>query len=258
MPSTNNEVKSVEKTIRLIDVLAESKRQLSLQELSQRTGYAKSTIHRLLSTLRAHDIIEQSTFDGRYLLGIRVFELGCAISSNWDVTEIAKPYMQRISNELGESVCLAMLSRGEVLIISFLESTSAFHVVSKEGTKLPMHCTVQGKVLLAYLPNAQVKHILKEHGMQIYTPNTIHTYEAFEQELALTRERGYSIDNSEFHVGLHSVAAPVYDVSKEPCYSFSIVSMFYPTESIEFQRAKELVLDAARDISRALGYREGR
>ncbi len=258
MPSTNNEVKSVEKTIRLIDVLAESKRPLSLQELSQRTGYAKSTIHRLLSTLRAHDIIEQSTFDGRYLLGIRVFELGCAISSNWDVTEIAKPYMQRISNELGESVCLAMLSRGEVLIISFLESTSAFHVVSKEGTKLPVHCTVQGKVLLAYLPNAQVKHILKEHGMQIYTPNTIHTYEAFEQELALTRERGYSIDNSEFHVGLHSVAAPVYDVSKEPCYSFSIVSMFYPTESIEFQRAKELVLDAARDISRALGYRAGR
>ncbi len=255
MASINDEVKSVEKSLRLVDVLAEAKQPLTLQELTQITGFAKSTIHRLLSTLRTHDIVEQSPLDGRYRPGLRLFELGCAVSNSWDVAAIAKPYMQNISVELNESVCLALLSRGEVLIMNFLESTSAFHVVSRPGAKLPVHCTVQGKSMLAFLPNAQIRHIIKEHGMQIYTPNTIHTYEELEAELAKIRQCGYAIDNSEFHVGLHSIAAPIYNVSGEPCYSFSVVSMFHSIESAEFQRAKQLVLEAARDISRALGYR---
>ena len=256
MPMESTEqVKSLEKAIRLIDTLVAANQPLSLHELAQRTGFAKSTIHRLLSTLRGHDLVEQSRTDGHYRPGLRLFEIGCAISNSWDVTAIAKPYMQSISNELNESVCLALLNRGEVMIMSFLESTSAFHVVSKTGAKLPVHCTVQGKVLLAFLPPSQVKYILKEHGMRVYTPNTIHTYEAFEKEMAAIRERGYAVDNSEFHVGLHSIAAPIYNVYGDPAYSLSVVSMFHAADSPEFTRAKELVLDAAREISFALGYR---
>ena len=254
MPLATEEVKSVEKAITLIETLAEAKQSLPLQEISKRTGYAKSTVHRLLSTLRAHDIVEQSTQDGRYLLGIRLFELGCSISNSWDVAAIARPYMQNIANELNESICLSILSRGEALIMSFMESTSAFHVVSKVGSRLPAHCTVQGKIMLSYLSPLQVRHIIREHGMQVYTPNTIHTVEALETELQLTRERGYAIDNSEFHVGLHSVAAPILSYSGEAMYSIAVVSMFHPIESPEFQRAKELVIDAAENISRALGH----
>ena len=254
MPLATEEVKSVEKAITLIETLAEANQSLPLQEISKRTGFAKSTVHRLLSTLRAHDIIEQSTQDGRYLLGIRLFELGCSISNNWDVAAIARPYMQNIANELNESICLSILSRGEALIMSFMESTSAFHVVSKVGSRLPAHCTVQGKIMLSYLSPLQVRHIIREHGMQVYTPNTIHTIEALETELQLTRERGYAIDNSEFHVGLHSVAAPILNYSGEAMYSIAVVSMFHPIESAEFQRAKQLVIDAAENISRALGH----
>ncbi|OJU11594.1 MAG: hypothetical protein BGN88_04655 [Clostridiales bacterium 43-6] len=254
MPLSTEEVKSVEKAITLIETLAEANQSLPLQEISKRTGYAKSTVHRLLSTLRAHDIVEQSTQDGRYLLGIRLFELGCSISNNWDVAAIARPYMQNIANELNESICLSILSRGEALIMSFMESTSAFHVVSKVGSRLPAHCTVQGKIMLSYLSPLQVRHIIREHGMQVYTPNTIHTIEALEAELQLTRERGYAIDNSEFHVGLHSVAAPIFNYSGEAMYSIAVVSMFHPIESSEFQRAKQLVIDAAENISRALGH----
>lgn len=254
MPLSTEEVKSVEKAITLIETLAEANQSLPLQEISKRTGYAKSTVHRLLSTLRAHDIVEQSTQDGRYLLGIRLFELGCSISNNWDVAAIARPYMQNIANELNESICLSILSRGEALIMSFMESTSAFHVVSKVGSRLPAHCTVQGKIMLSYLSPLQVRHIIREHGMQVYTPNTIHTIEALEAELQLTRERGYAIDNSEFHVGLHSVAAPIFNYSGEAMYSIAVVSMFHPIESLEFQRAKQLVIDAAENISRALGH----
>ncbi len=249
------EVKTIEKALRLIDELAAAKEPLTLQALTKRSGYAKSTVHRLVSTLRTHHIVEQSAEDGRYSLGIRLFELGCSVSNSWDVAAIAKPYMLSIASEINESVCLAMVSRGEVLIIDFIESTSMFHVVSRVGAKLPIHCTVQGKIMLAYMSPIQRRHILKDRGMQIYTPNTIHTLEQLEADLLLTRERGYAIDNSEFHVGLHSVAAPILNYEGEPTYSFSVVSMFHPVESAEFKRATQLVLEAAADTSRALGYR---
>ncbi len=254
MPPAGEEVKSLEKAIALINTLARANQSLSLQELSNRTGFAKSTVHRLLATLRAHDIVEQSMQDGRYLLGIRLFELGCNISNNWNVAAIARPYMQNIANELNESVCLSILSRGEALIMSFIESTSAFHVVSKVGSRLPAHCTVQGKVLLSYYSPSQVRHIIRERGMQIYTPNTIHSIEALEAELQATRAQGYAIDNCEFHIGLHSVAAPIFNYSGEAAYSISVVSMFHPIESTEFQRAKQLIIEAAADISRVLGH----
>ena len=253
MPATE-EVKSIEKAIKLINTLAASNQAMSLQELSNQTGFAKSTIHRLLATLRANDMVEQSMQDGRYQLGIRLFELGCAISNNWNVAAIARPYMQNIANELNESVCLAVLSRGEALIMSFLESTSAFHVVSTVGSRLPAHCTVQGKILLSYLSPSQVRHIIRERGMQIYTPHTIHSIEALESELQVTRERGYALDNSEFHIGLHSVAAPILNHAGEVTYSIAVVSMFHSVESPEFQRAKQLIIEAAADISHVLGH----
>ena len=85
------------------NTLAEAKQPLSLQEIAMRTGYAKSTVHRLLATLRTYDIIEQSPLDGRYLLGIHLFELGCSVSNKWDVTTVAKPYMQNIANKINEA-----------------------------------------------------------------------------------------------------------------------------------------------------------
>jgi len=165
--------------------------------------------------------------------------------------------MQAISQELNESVSLALLSRGEALVLAFIESTSAFHVVTRVVAKLPAHCTVQGKIMLAHMTRAEVKRILREHGMQIYTPNTLHSFEALEPELERIRREGYAVDNGEFHIGLSSVAAPIYDENGSVCYSFSIVSMFHRIGSPEFAHAKELVLSAARDISHALGYQGG-
>ena len=162
--------------------------------------------------------------------------------------------MQAVSTETNESISLALLTQGEALILSFIESTSAFHVVSRVGAKLPAHCTVQGKIMLAYLPKNEVRRILAEHGMQAYTPTTLRTFEELEPELERIRAQGYAVDNSEFHVGLSSVAAPIYDSKGNVCYSFAIVSMFHRIGSPEFVRATELALAAARDISRALGY----
>ena len=109
--------------------------------------------------------------------------------------------------------------------------------------------------MLAFMTKSEVKYILKAHGMEAYTPNTITSFDKLEKDLEQIRTRGYAIDDSEFHVGLHSVAAPIYDEKENVQYAFSVVSMFYKVNSPEFEKAKNLALSAAREISRKLGYK---
>ena len=110
-------IHSVAKAIRLLDLLAERTKPATLTELYQATGWPKSTIHGLLSTMREAGLIEQ-TPNGRYWLGIRLFEYGCAVSNAWDIGSIARPHMQKICAELGESVFLSVFDRAAVVTLA--------------------------------------------------------------------------------------------------------------------------------------------
>ena len=254
-----NEIQCVVKAVGVLELMARTRRAMSLREIAGEMGLAKSSAHRLLATLRGLGLVEQSRSDGRYALGLHLFELGGAVDSAWHITELARPYLQRVAGETGESVCLSLLHNGEALILDFMESPSAFHVVTRIGATLPVHCTVQGKVLLAYQSGAEVKRILRARGMRAYTPHTICTFEALAAELEAIRAQGYAVCDGEFHVGLTSVAAPIRGGDGRVSYALSVVSMFCRAGSPAFVRARELVLEAAGQISAALGSqgREG-
>lgn len=248
-------VRVLERTYAILSALERAGRPLSVQELSDMTQIPKSTVHRLLSSMLKQDFIEQQQEDGRYRLGLRFLELGYSAATSRSIINIANPFMQRISYELQESVCLALMKNGEVLIIHFCESPKNFNVVSRVGSRLPAHCTVQGKIMLAYMKPNEVKQILDRHGMRIYTPSTIHTYEELKPELESIREQGYAIERSEFKKDLFSVAAPIFDATGKVLYSFAIVSMPHKIGSPVFERAKEYAVEAAKDITHDLGYR---
>ena len=126
-------IHSVAKAIRLLDILTESGQPASLTELYQKTGWPKSTIHGLLSTMRESGLIEQMP-NGRYWLGIRLFEYGCAVSNSWDIGTIARPHMQSICAELGESVFLSVFDRAAVVTLAEEESRASLRVVSEVVT----------------------------------------------------------------------------------------------------------------------------
>lgn len=166
-----NQVQSLQRAIQLLEAMDSARRPMTLHELAEESGLVKSTVHRLLATLREADLVEQLA-DGRYALGLHLFEMGCSAGYMRDIVFIARPYMQAIWQQTNESVSLSLLSQGEALVLSFIESTNTFRVVARTGSKLPVHCTVQGKIMLAHMTRAEVKRILREHGMQAYTANT--------------------------------------------------------------------------------------
>ena len=223
------------------------------EDMYQKTGWPKSTIHGLLSTMRESGLIEQ-TPNGRYWLGIRLFEYGCAVSNSWDIGAIARPHMQNICAELGESVFLSVFDRAAVVTLAEEESRASLRVVSEVGARLPVHCTSQGKLFLANSSPAECRRILTHTELKAYTPHTLTTPEQFAPELTRIREQGYAVENGEYKIGLRSVSAPIHDVTGEVRYAIGCVGMFRQVQSDEFLHAIRLVCAAADTISRAIGY----
>lgn len=255
MPGSDH-VQSVARAMQLLDCLAKARRPLTLRDISQRTGLAKSTVHGILATMRANSVIEQSEDDGRYRLGIRLFEWGSLVSGSWDIIGIARSHLQDIAFRTGASASLSALSRGSVIIIDQVEPSSAFHVVSEVGSGVPLHSTSQGKLHLSFVSAVERRRLLAEHGMMAFTPHTVVTLEAMDQECEKIRRDGFSVEDGEHHIGLRSVSAPIFDISGNVPYAITVVGMFRRTSSDEFRAAERMVVDAAGEISRQLGYRQ--
>ena len=254
MPQENTLILSVAKALRLLDILTEVKTPLSLAELSERSGWPKSTVYGLLSTMRETSVIEQQS-DGKYCLGVRLFEYGCAVSGCWSVSEISKPYLQHLSSKTGESVFLSVLNRNEVITIDQVQSRAGLRVVSEVGTRLPIHCTSQGKVFLASMTEAEAMRLFKSKSLPSYTPQTIVNWAKMQSELNAIRRQNYAVEDGEYKIGLQSVSSPIRDISGQVKYAVGIVGMFREIQSSEFRDAIVLTQNTAAQISTALGYR---
>lgn len=248
-------VQSVCKAMDLLACLAQAKAPLSLGELSDRSGMPKTTVYGLLSSMRASAIVEQSELDGRYRLGVRLFEYGCIVSRGWNVLEAAAEPLRQAAEETGETVSLAALDRGEVLVLDCADARSDLRVVSEKGARLPVHCTSQGKLLLAYLPRARRKSILRACDFAAYTPHGHTDASSLEAELEEIRRRGYALENGEYRIGLRSVSAPVFGVDGQAVYAVGVVGMFRRINSPEMEKSAGIILEAAARISYGIGYR---
>ena len=180
-------IRSVDKAMALLELLGESRSPLTLSELERRSGVPKSTIHGLLSTMREHHMVSQQA-DGRYCLGLRLFELGCAVSASWDVTGVAAPYLAKLSSVTGATAFLAVRSGGEAVTLDQSREGSGLRIVSETGCRLPLYCTSQGKLFLAWCSSeGEQARLLRAHPPVPHTPHTITDPERLVQELGSAR-----------------------------------------------------------------------
>lgn len=257
MPTQGRSVHSVEKAIQLLDCFWEAGGSLSLTELVQRTGWAKSTVHGLLASMLESAVVEQDKADNRYRLGYHLFELGSSVASGWDVVGVVRPYLEKIAESVGESAYLARLSGDDLILVECVEPHNGFRVSSEPGSRIPLHCSSQGKCILAAMGDDSARDLLMRKGMPSFTPNTITTWEGIASHLNLTRELGYSVERGEYRAGLQSVGAPIFTSNGRCIYAIGVVGIQTAGQIGTDRAAIEAVRQAAEQASYDLGWRHG-
>lgn len=254
MESRGRRVHSIEKAIRLLDCFWEADSPLSLHELEQRTGWAKSTIHGLLATMLDSAVVEQNPTDGKYRLGYHLFELGSAVRQGWSVPELCRPHLRAMAARLGESVHLARLSGDELILVACEAPQRGFHMTSETGTRLPVHASSQGKAILSAMPVYEAEALLRRRPLQVCTPHTVTAPEQLLAQFPAIRRGGYAEEHEEYRLGLKSVAAPIYE-GDGPCrYAIGVICIA-GTPAAEFASMRAAVMETAQNLSALLGHR---
>lgn len=249
-------VQVLDRSFAILAALAASQSPLAATDIASRLKLNKSTIHRLLAVLDRHRYVERDSETGRYRLGLKLVELGSIAVARLDVHRLARPFIERLVQETGETAHLGILRQMEVVSLVNAEGHHSVRTPSTVGRRSPVHCTSQGKVLLAFQPPSAVDDLLRSYRFTAHTPNTIRSLTRFRAELAKVRNYGFALDDEEFEAGLRCVAAPVRDHRGEVNAAISIAG---PTFRVTAQRMPELirtVVNTAADLSAALGFRQ--
>lgn len=246
-------VESADRVLRLLRAFVPAERDASLGDLAGRVALPKSTVHRLLSTLIEHEVVERDPSTRRYRLGIRLFELGSATIHERGLYSAADPVLAELSVKTEETCHLAVLSGLEAVYVHKVDGSSSFRMSSRIGGRAPCHATSIGKVLLAW-SGRDVLARYREAPLQSYTANTITSFNALDAELAAVRSRGYGVDLEELEDGLLCVAAPVRDHSGAVIAALGIAGPRRRLGGDRLPALAPLVVDAAARVSRNLGF----
>ncbi|MBC7190435.1 IclR family transcriptional regulator [Candidatus Aerophobetes bacterium] len=247
-------LKTLSKSLLILETLAQPHSPTGIGELSRKLGISRSTVHRILDTLRSRGYVEKDPSTLKYRLGSKILELAMAKLEDIELIKEASLYLKELLKQCNETVHLAVLDRGEVLYLDKKESAQAIRIVSRVGGRLPAHCTGLGKVLLAYSDRQTVKEIIKEKGLHRFTKNTITNEAELIRELDKIREQGFAEDNEEIEEGLCCIAAPVRDHSGKVIAAISVSGPKFRMVN-KYKECKEAVIRTAEKISMQLGYK---
>jgi DNA-binding IclR family transcriptional regulator len=197
------------KVVLLLDAFSPSAPELSLGELSRRTGLPLSTTYRLATELVEWGGLERG-HGGGYRIGLRLWEIGALAPRGESIRELALPFMNDLYEATHENVHLAVREGREALYVEKIRGRRSVNLQSRRGGRLPLHATGSGKVLLAYAPPGLVDEILAGR-LKRYTPHTVVAPGHLRRELEEVRRTGVAFAREEMTRGSVSVAAPVHD-----------------------------------------------
>lgn len=200
---------TVGKALDVLDRVAAFGRPVRFSELLENSAFPKATLYRFLQTLTSQGMLSYDADRQTYALGVRLVRLAHAAWQQSSLAPVARPYIDALSREAGETVHLAQLDHGQVLYVDKRNAREPIEMFSQAGKVGPAYCTGVGKAMLAFLPGDEIDRVLPQQSFHRFTANTITDAAALRQELAAIRARGYAFDNEEHEPGIICIAAPI-------------------------------------------------
>lgn len=200
---------TVAKALDVLDLVAGFGHPVRFSDLMGVSPYPKATLYRLLQTLVAQRMLRFDAERSTYTMGLRLVRLAHAAWAQSALAPIARPHLDLLSAEVGETVHLAQMDHAQVLYVDKRNARDPIPMFSQAGKVGPAYCTGVGKAMLAWLPADDLPGILSQQSWHRFTPKTITDPFAMEQELATIRARGFAFDDEEHEPGIICVAVPI-------------------------------------------------
>lgn len=247
--------RSVERALAILSLYSREKQEWGITEISQEVQLPKSTVHGLVKTLEKHNFLYMGD-NGKYRLGVKVFELGMAYSANIKLTTAAEQVVRQLVDRYKQTVHVAIYAgRMAILVVSSRAGGSGV-LAPRVGAGIPAYCTGVGKVLLAWQKTQVIEDFLQNEPLMPITKNTITDQERFREELAGIRRQGYAIDRGEALPETGCIAAPIFGADGEIVAAISVSG---PLQEVlhekNFTVCRDDVMRAAKTVSEVLGFR---
>lgn len=246
----DKQISAAVRTISVLEALSEGGFH-TFDDLVEKVGLAKPTLFRFLKTLKSLGYILQHE-DSKYSLSLKMLTVGSRALDSMDLYDVSRPIIKNLARHFQETVHLAILMDAKVVYIQKVESVHTIRMYSTIGKQAPLYCTSLGKALLAWHPERE--SIVSDLDLVPYTRKTIVTREALLAELETIRERGYSTDNEEHEPDISCIGAPIFDYSGSAIAAISVAWPVYRHKPEDEKKNAEVVMAAARDISKLMGY----
>jgi DNA-binding IclR family transcriptional regulator len=244
-------VKSADRALALVELVA-ARGAIGFGDVLTELGLPRSSASGLLRTLVAAGWLEHDPLARQYSLGLRAWQVGLAYGGHRDLAAVARPVMDRLSAETGETVQLARLDGVENVYVAISESANPMRLASRVGMRLPAHATGIGKALLSLLPPDEATRRIRSTGLPRLTDRTVTDPDALLGVLERVRAEGFAIDDEEFVSGCRCVAVPLPGVGEVP----AAVSITMPTSRTDAAWPRSVLAPlraAADEIAETLG-----
>jgi IclR family KDG regulon transcriptional repressor len=244
---------SADKLLAVVELLMRSREALSARTIAESVGINRSTTHRALNTLIHRGWVERRLDAADYRLSVKFLALLHVASQTRSFLEEIRPKLEELSVTSRETVHVGVLDETDVLHVDKIDSPERFGVSSKIGTRGPAHSASLGKALLAASPDDVVEEYIVQ-AKRLTAEDRLHDANKLREEIRLTRERGYSIDNEEDAVGVRCLGVAVRGAGGVPLFAVSLTG---PAPRFTMERVTACVpvmLNLSRELSAELGW----
>ena len=253
MEKRDSHVQVINRAFDIIEVLAQAEGCIGISELARRTTISKTTIHRILATLKDRGYAEQNRL-GDYTIGAKMFETLSYHINSLDLQTESQPYLAELRKELDLTTHLGILDGPYVVYIEKISMFPGTRLYTQVGYRSPAYCSSMGKCLLSALSGEKLEEILDHCQFEKFTKNTYTDIKSFKKCLREVRKQGWAMDDEEYQLGHRCIGAPVFDYHGDAVAAVSASGTTDELCTDKIPWIAEHVRKAAREISLKMGY----
>jgi IclR family acetate operon transcriptional repressor len=247
-------VQVLDRSLKLLDLVA-SADGAALTELSDQSGMAPSTVHRLLTSLANHGMVTHDSETGAWTIGLKAFEIGNAFLRFRKLGTISRPFLKQLMEHSGETANIGIEDGGDVVFISQVESHAPMRAFFRPGRRGPIHASGIGKAILSTWDNAGIERLLTPRPLARFTEKTRDTLPMLLTDSETIRTRGWSIDDEEHTLGMRCLAAPIFNEYGEAIAGISVSGPAVRLLDETLTALGPVVKAAADGVTQAMGGR---